>query len=288
MEHPTPPSPDDGAAARALLGDELALPPHEPRPLPIDPVERLLEIPPAPLPELPLEFGTDLPALQRGAAWCLAASLVWAMLGLLWWALPEWFANETAHYLSGGLLLLTAFAQLNGLSHLQQIEPIHRAREYLALAWLLFLVMTIIATIWFLVIKFQIDGGVAFGLSLLSWLSGVGSFWAVLFGLRRIGIYVGELRIISQSYLCQILLGFLFAASVIKIGTSIQSRPIRWLMKLLPDPLLKNLSTISPTLIAAAGAALLLYVHVLWLLWRACARAQRQASVPSSSIARES
>jgi hypothetical protein len=273
-------STQQSAAARALLGDELASPRSQAIPTPAVSTEPTLEIPPPPLPELSLEFGTDIPAIQRGAAWCLAASLIWTMLGIARGVLPELYADEAVQYATSTILLFTAFAQLNGLSHLQLIEPIHRAREYLALSWFLFLVMAIISTICFIVIKLQIDGGLVFAMSLLIWLAGVGSFWSLLFGLRRVGIYVGELRIITQSYLCQILLGFLFAASVVKIGTLIQSRPIRAMMKLLPDPLLKSLSTISPTLIATAGVVMLLYIHCLWLLWRAAMRAQRQARTP--------
>jgi len=281
MEPTTPASPDPSAAARALLGDEMATPPSPAQPLPVAEPEPRATVP-SRLPDLPLEFGPDLPAIQRGAAWCLGVSLSWVLLIALAYVFPESFANTTAQFALAASLLLTAIAQLHGLSLLQQIDPIHRAREYLALAWFLFVVMAIVAAIGFVLYQLQIDDGLLFGLSLLTWLTGVGSFWSLLFGLRRVALYVGELRIIAQSQLCQILLGFLLAASVVKIGTLIRSRAVQQILDLLPEPVLRSLATLSPTLLGAAGVMLLLYVHCLWLLWRACARAQRTAAVKLS------
>lgn len=188
----------------------------------------------------------------------------------------------TAQFVVAAVLLLTAVGQLQGLSLLQQIDPIHRAREYLALAWFLFVVMSTVAAMGFVLFQLQIDGGLIFGFSFLAWLTGVGSLWTLLFGLRRVAIYVGELRIVSESYLCQLLLGFFFAASFLFFATLIRARSIQRLLEQLPEPLRRSLSAQSPTLLIAAGVMSLLYIHCLWLLWRACARARRQTMLKSS------
>lgn len=279
MEQPTSNNPDHGAAARALLGDELTAPPSATPPLAAAVDESSTEIPPAPLPELALEFGPDVPAIQWGAAWCLVTGLVWALLALAGFLLPGWLDNELAQYLTAAILLGTAVAQLNGLSYLKRIDPIHRAREYLTLSWFLMTVMTVVSVMAFLVYKFHRDGNLTVTFIMISWLTGVGSFWSILFGLRRVAIYVAELRVVTAAQLCQILLGFLFAASLIKFCMLLQLRRIRWLVELLPDSLLQSIDTLSPTLLATAGVVLLLYVYCLWLLWRACGRAQQQSTL---------
>jgi mannose/fructose/N-acetylgalactosamine-specific phosphotransferase system component IIC len=276
MEPTTPDPTDPGAAARALLGDEMMAPPPV-QALPVAEPEPRASLPP-PLPELPLEFGPDLPAIRRGAAWCLGVSLIWAVLIALASLVPDLFANTTIQFVAAAILLATAVGQLQGLSLLQQIDPIHRAGEYLGLAWLFFVVMSIVAAMGFVLFQLQIDGGLRFGCLFLAWLTGVGSFWSLLFGLRRVAIYVGELRIVSESYVCQILLGFFLAAGILFIANLIRARTVQRLLEQLPEPLLRSLSMQSPAMLVTAGVMSLLYLHCLWLLWRACVRAQQTAS----------
>ncbi len=183
-----------------------------------------------------------------------------------------------AQFIVAAVLLLTAAGQLQGLSLLQQIDPMHRrAREYLALSWFHFVVMSTVAAIGFVLFQLQIDGGLIFGSSLLAWLSGVGSFWSLLFGLRRVGeLCRRSCASFSESYLCQLLLGFFLVTSIFFFATLIGARSIQRCSSNCPSPCGEVLPTQSPTLLVAASVMLLLYVHCLCVLWRACVRAQRE------------
>ena len=174
----------EGAEARALLGDELSMPPSASVDPPPESTESSRELLLEPLPELPLEFGPELPALTRGAAWCLGVSFFVSCAALgIWWQ-PGLFASGASFYAAGIVFLLAAIAHLNGLSLLKRIDPWNGARQQLELSYICTIILIGVTMLAFVVYLLQLPADVLFGLLFGAWLTGAGASWSLLFGLR--------------------------------------------------------------------------------------------------------